>query len=397
MYSRYLKQDKEHITSLRRRIRTQDVDEALIKAKEGITRLEDAAILFNAQDDQYHELCDISNRRTLQHHGDSIGLIAPLYISSYCVNDCEGCNYRRSNKEIERKVLSLDEFEDELGAISELGYLTLELVGGSFTPNAEIYQKFLQLIEYAKQRMKTGKIENLAFSIDALTEKEYSDFADADLTLIQWQESYDRRTYRQMVGENGTKSDMNKRMNAYEEWITAGGKKFGLGILAGLSDDFFEDVMSVIAHGEYLEREYGIAPSVIGIPRMQEADVDKAGTLKQRDKISDEDLLKIVAVYRLCFPQANIVASTREPQNVIRQILYTGATFTNHTCSTNVGGYPNLVKILRGDISSDEKKKQLEEIQRGKNQQFFHPDPIFEEMKRTIESVGRKINPKKEF
>ncbi|MFC2135940.1 hypothetical protein ACFLTH_15095 [Bacteroidota bacterium] len=397
MYSEQLRQDKEHIASLSRELKTQNIDESLSKAKEGIITLEDASILLNAQGVQYQNLLDLSNQRTAQNHGDSVGLIAPLYVSSYCVNDCQGCNYRRSNDEIERKVLSITEFRGELEAINGLGYLTLELVSGSFGPNTKMYQQFLELIDHSKQALKTGKLENLAFSIDALTEKEYSIFADRDLTLIQWQESYDKDAYKQMVGEKGTKSDMNKRMNTYEEWIKAGGQKFGLGILAGLSDIFFEDVLTVIAHGKYLEREYGIAPSVIGIPRMQEAYVDKAGTLKQRCKISDEDLLKMVAVYRLCFPKANIVASTREPQNIVKEILYTGATFTNHICSTNVGGYSSLAKILRRTIDPEEKKKQLREIQRGKNQQFFHPDPLFDEMKNSIESVGRKINPKKEF
>lgn len=398
MYSDKVNRDREIVKSLIRDYSLEEKAEILNKVENEIPTLKDVAILLNIDESQYSKLIELARQKTLDYHGNSVGLIAPLYVSSYCVNDCKGCNYRRSNEEIKRKVLSLNEFKDEINAINELGYLTLEIVSGSFIPNNKIYRRFLEFIEHAKQKLKKSQIENLAFSIDALTEKEYSEFVDANLILIQWQESYDMNAYLSMVGEKtGTKSNINKRMNTYEEWIKAGGKRFGLGILAGLSDNFFEDVLMVIAHGKYLEKNYGISPSVIGIPRMQEAYVGESRTFKQRSSISDENLLKMVSAYRLCFPKANIVASTREPQDVIKQILFSGGTFTNHTCSTNVGGYPVLKEILNKDISYDEKKKLLEAIQRGKNQQFFHPDPLFDEMLATIESVGKKIDSKKEF
>ena len=41
------------------------------------------------------------------------------------INNCNGCNHRRSNQEIKRKKLSMDNFVDEIKTIMSLGYSTL--------------------------------------------------------------------------------------------------------------------------------------------------------------------------------------------------------------------------------------------------------------------------------
>jgi 2-iminoacetate synthase len=399
MYSKHVMQDSNYINGLMNNLigSKRDADLSLSRAKAGNLTLDDAIFLLGAANDNFQELIESAHEIRIRYHGNKVGLIAPLYFSSYCINDCLGCNYRRTNEKIERKLLTLGEFKEELEAIRTLRYPTLELVSGSFKPQTMIYERFLSLIESAKESTADGYFKNLAFCIDALTAKEYADFADKNLTLVQFQESYDPPAYENMTGKTGTKADMEKRMNAYDEWISAGGKKFGLGILAGISDNFFKDVLMVIAHGKYMEKEYGISPSLIGIPRMQAAHSDKITTMQKRNGISDQALLKMVAVYRLAFPKASIVASTRETQEVIKQILYAGGTFTNHTCSTNVGGYPVLIRILNLDISDGKKKKMLEKILRGKDGQFYHPDPLFEEMKETIDSLGLRIDLDKEF
>jgi 2-iminoacetate synthase len=394
MYSSYLESDSVYVSSLIKEVGKREVDCALLRAETGILSLEDAALLLTASADSFSKLLQIAHNCTKIHHKDSIGLIAPLYVSNYCVNDCEVCNYKKSNSEIERKTLNLEEFEKELDSILQIGYPTLELVSGSFGAKDKRYNLFLRMLDIAKENTS---FENLAVSINALTQKEYVDFVGERITLIQWQESYDPEAYKRLVGKSENKFDFYKRANAYEEWISAGGKKFGIGILAGISPLFYRDVLMTIAHGKYLEKEYGLSPSIIGIPRIQEAHVNKTETLQKRKSVSDQDLLKMVAVYRLAFPSANIVASTREPPEIVKQILYTGGTFTNHVCSTKVGGYSAILKILTTNISSDEKKKMLEEIQRSKDQQFFHPDPLLEEVEAMMKELELRINFKKKF
>jgi 2-iminoacetate synthase len=306
------------------------------------------------------------------------------------------CNFRRSNKTIIRKTMTINTFKKEVDALVKLKYSTIELVSGAFMPNTKIYDTFIDCMNYGKKVLDKNKITNFAFAVDALTQKEYLDFVDPRFTLIQWQETYDTNTYNKYLG-SGQKSNMSKRIDAYEEWINAGGKKLGIGILAGLSDNFFEDVLMTIAHGKYLEQKYNISPTVIGIPRLQISNTNKELTLEGRKKISNKDLLKAIAIYRLCFPKANIVASTREPQNVIKNSLFVGATFTNYVCSTDIGNYDSLSKIINSNLPDNKKNQLLRDIQKNNSQQFFHPDPIFNEMKNTIEDAGKNIDFKKEF
>lgn len=323
-----------------------------------------------------------SKRLTQKYHGNEVGLIAPLYFSNICVNNCRGCDFKLTNKSLMRRTLNEIQLKEEIEYIQKMGYGTIELVSGSFHWKSNMKEKFLKFLEAGRN------LQNLAFNIDSLTEHEYKEFANDNLTMILWQESYNKKSYRRMVGQNSpTKSDFYKRIKSQENWIKAGGKKYGLGILAGVSNEFFKDIENSIEHGLFLKKEFGLEPSVIGIPRYQISNTNYKLTKNLRQRVSDEDLLKAVALYRIFFPKANIVASTREPQEMIEKILEVGGTFTNFFCSTDVGGYENLLEL---HILGKEKIKK-------NNEQFFHPDPTFKKMKKTIEKAGKIIKHDKEF
>ncbi|NOR87988.1 MAG: radical SAM protein, partial [Bacteroidales bacterium] len=93
--------------------------------------LSDTAILVNATDpiliDEIKQ-----GARTLKKnvYGNRIVLFAPLYIGNKCVNNCEYCGFKASNKEAIRKTLTDEEIIKEVEALEDNGQKRLILVYG---------------------------------------------------------------------------------------------------------------------------------------------------------------------------------------------------------------------------------------------------------------------------
>ena len=49
-------------------------------------------------------------------YGNRIVLFAPLYIGNDCINDCQYCGFRRTNPEVSRRTLSLQDLDREVEA-----------------------------------------------------------------------------------------------------------------------------------------------------------------------------------------------------------------------------------------------------------------------------------------
>ncbi len=277
----------------------------------------------------------------------------------------------KNNRNLKRKTLNFGEFKREFNLLKEIGYETIEIVGGGFSLKSGIGERFLQFMDYGKRSIK-----NFAFFVDTLEPEDYEKIADPRITMIHWQESYFKHDYFKMV-KSGPKTDFEKRLNAHDFYMMAGGRKVALSVLAGVADDFLKDAFMVLCHAKYLEKQYGIAPSCFGTVRIKE--IERKG-IREFSKIPNEQMYLATAVYRLMFPESNIIATSREPQKIIARQLKAGATFTNTTCTTIPGGYADMVK--NEDASCG---------------QFHHESPPIEVVEKTIKSVGKEINWDKEL
>ena len=108
------------------------VKEILEKAKkaEGITP-EEAGILLNINDsDLLDEMFHVARAIKEKIYGKRIVMFAPLYISNYCVNNCEYCGYQHKNGELHRKKLTKEELIDEVKALEKLGHKRIVLEAG---------------------------------------------------------------------------------------------------------------------------------------------------------------------------------------------------------------------------------------------------------------------------
>src|SRR3989339_25413 len=125
--------DEDKINELIESKPTKDkINEILDKSLslKGLT-LEEAAFLLNVNDDELLEkLFKAAKTVKEKIYGKRIVLFAPLYLSNYCANNCLYCGFRLDNKEIQRKVLSVDEVIQEVQEIVNTGHKRLLLVAG---------------------------------------------------------------------------------------------------------------------------------------------------------------------------------------------------------------------------------------------------------------------------
>ena len=93
--------------------------------------LDEVATLLNIEDPEQLDAVFTAARELKQSiYGNRIVLFAPLYIGNDCVNDCQYCGFRRSNREAQRVTLNQAEVRAEIEALERVGHKRLILVFG---------------------------------------------------------------------------------------------------------------------------------------------------------------------------------------------------------------------------------------------------------------------------
>jgi len=90
----------------------------------------EAALLLQVQDeDTLGAIFDTASSIKKSIYGDRLVFFAPLYLSSYCVNECSYCGFHASN-EAPRKKLSMEEIKEQTARLIEMGHKRLLLEFG---------------------------------------------------------------------------------------------------------------------------------------------------------------------------------------------------------------------------------------------------------------------------
>jgi 2-iminoacetate synthase len=281
-----------------------------------------------------------ANQIKLETLGNTIKFFIPIYLSNVCVNDCLYCSYRMGHSSMPRKTLTEAEFRNELEQVLGMGYRVLELVT-SESPELKINKQLAKYVSIAREMVDKAsqaeeKPEVLLMSW-ALRDDEFKAVRDAGCDAFYlWQETYDRDIYNSLHPEGTPKADFEWRTSAFERALNAGFERVGLGVLFGLGPWEFE-VLSLIAHGKYLETTSGHPIDVIGIPRFKPA--EGAPMQAPPYPVSDDDLRLAVALNRLAFPYTNVFLNTREKLNLVLDLLEGGGSEMNMACAIYPGGY----------------------------------------------------------
>jgi 2-iminoacetate synthase len=266
-------------------------------------------------------------------YGNRLVLFAPLYISDYCVNDCEYCGFHCRNRELKRKKLSMTEIRRQAALLIGMGHKRVLLEAGEHPENSIDYVcDAIRAIYETKKG--NGEIRRVNVNIAATTTENYKRLKLAGIGTYQlFQETYHRGTYADL--HKGPKADYNRQLTAHERAFKAGIDDFGMGVLFGLYDHRFE-VLSLLAHAKYMDARYGVGPHTVSVPRFRPA---SSVDFSPSHPVSDADFLRLIAVIRLSLPYTGMIISTRESAGIRKKAFKIGISQTSAASKTSPGGY----------------------------------------------------------
>ena len=273
-------------------------------------------------------------------YGKRIVLFAPLYLSSYCVNNCVYCGYKRSNKEQLRKRLTMEEIQREVEILESLGHKRLAVEAGEDPKNCPIEYVTDAIKAIYSIRDGNGSIRRVNINIAATTIEDYQKLKAAEIgTYILFQETYKRDRYAELH-PSGPKHDYNWHTTAMDRAMKGGIDDVGIGVLYGLYDWKFETV-AMFLHAEHLEKTFGVGPHTISVPRMRPAGAVNLDTFPYL--VPDAAFKKIIAAIRLAVPYTGMILSTREDPDFRDELIDCGISQISAGSCTGVGGYQKTV------------------------------------------------------
>jgi 2-iminoacetate synthase len=308
---------------------TEDEVKWALSRKPGYYVLDRLLMLISPSAENFIEqMAQIAHQLTLQRFGRTVRLYAPLYVSNYCVNDCLYCGFNKSHK-FPRIRLTVEQAVAEAETIAKEGFKDLLLVSSED-------KNFITVDYLAELASKLRpKFSSLSVEIYQMSADEYAKLFAAGIEGVTlYQETYDRETYRK-YHPAGPKADYDYRLSAPDSFGQAGMREIGLGALLGL-DDWRLETLALAEHAHYLMKRYWKSRVSFSFPRLRPAkDVDSA----QFNLLSDTNLVQMILALRLCFADAGMTISTREPAHLRDQLVKLGITRMSAGSKTNPGGY----------------------------------------------------------
>ena len=308
---------------------TEDEVKWVLSRKPGYYVLDRLLMLISpAAENFIEQMAQIAHQLTLQRFGKTVRLYAPMYLSNLCVNDCVYCGFNKSHR-FPRIRLTIEQALAEAEIIAKEGFKDLLLVSSED-------KNFITVDYLAELASKLRpKLSSLSVEIYQMTTEEYAKLFAAGIEGVTlYQETYDRKTYRK-YHPAGPKADYDYRLSAADSFGQAGMREIGLGALLGL-DDWRLETLALAEHAHYLMKRYWKSRVSFSFPRLRPAkDVDSA----RFNLLSDKNLVQMILALRLCFADAGMTISTREPAHLRDQLVKLGITRMSAGSKTNPGGY----------------------------------------------------------
>ncbi|MGL4861542.1 MAG: [FeFe] hydrogenase H-cluster radical SAM maturase HydG [Cetobacterium sp.] len=332
--------DQEYIEKVLQKSEKTDYDEierVLNKAqnKNGLTHMEVATLLQIKDKNQKKRLYEIAGEIKRSIYGNRIVVFAPLYVSDYCINNCTYCGYKRDNK-FPRKKLTREEIQNEVKLLEKMGHKRLALELGEDSINAPIEYVLEAIDAVYTTKFENGSIRRINVNIAATTVENYKKLKIANIgTYILFQETYHKPTYEK-VHPNSIKGDYQYHLTAFNRAMEGGIDDVGGGVLFGLADYKYE-ILALMIHNEYLEKNYGVGFHTISVPRIKKA--EGMSLDEYPHQIDDDTFRDIVAIIRLAVPFTGMILSTRETAELRRELIKYGISQISAGSSADVGGY----------------------------------------------------------
>ncbi len=297
--------------------------------------LEEVATLVQANTPDQIEIIKSAARKLKEKvYGKRIVLFAPLYVGNLCMNNCEYCGFKASNKNAIRKTLGREELIKNVEALEKNGQKRLILVYGEhprYTP------------EYIADTVKTvygvktgnGEIRRVNINAAPLSIEGFSTVKDSGIGTYQvFQETYHPEAYK-LYHKSGRKADYDYRLVSLDRAQEAGLDDVGIGALFGLYDWRFE-VMGLVRQTNHLEACYNVGPHTISFPRLQDAAEFK---VNPEYVVSDDEFTRIIAILRLAVPYTGMILTAREPKHIRKEVLRYGCSQVDAGTKIEMGAY----------------------------------------------------------
>jgi 2-iminoacetate synthase len=321
-----------------------ETQEILQKSLEGNLPLEDSVRLLEiGNHPEAQEQFDLMREFTylqFRNQPNKLRHIAPVYLSSYCIDTCGYCNFSAKRKDVKRARLELSRLEEELSEVLGSGNRVIEFTLATdpeFTPEV-----LAEYISKTREILSGEQGSGILLCSDHFTEEKYRNLKEAGLWgIVQWDETLDKEIYEKWHKSSPRKSDFTTRTNNHDRAIHAG-LEVATGCLFGLSD-FRYDVLMQLAKIRYLGQEHGIKPFVFGTPRLKPI----AGKqLHPKFEVNDRQYETALMVYKISEPNIARWLQTREsPELNLRNIL-DGDFYTYRCGEVKPGGYKVNINSL---------------------------------------------------
>jgi 2-iminoacetate synthase len=323
-----------------------------LSRKPGYYVLDRLLILISPAAENYLEkMAQLAHQLTLQRFGRTIRLYAPLYLSNLCVNSCLYCGFNKTHK-FPRIRLTIEQALADAEIIAKEGFRDLLLVSSE--------DKSFITVDYLTELASKlrGKFSSLSIEIYQMTTDQYSKLFAAGIEGVTlYQETYDRDLYRE-YHPAGPKADYDYRLNTADSFGQAGMREIGIGALLGLADWRLE-TLALAEHAQYLTKRYWKSRVSFSFPRLRPAkdvDTDASGF----SLLSDKNLVQMILALRLCFADAGLTISTREPAYLRDRLVTLGITRMSAGSKTNPGGYAGRAdSVGQFDISDTRSPAQI--------------------------------------
>ncbi|MBN2681534.1 MAG: [FeFe] hydrogenase H-cluster radical SAM maturase HydG [Bacteroidales bacterium] len=302
--------------------------------------LQETAILAKAEDPKLIEIIKEGARELKKRiYGNRIVLFAPLYVGNLCSNNCKYCGFRASNKNADRKTLSIDELSENIVALEQNGQKRLILVFGEHAKyDADFIAKAVETAYSVKSG--NGEIRRVNINAAPLDLEGFKKLHEAGIGTFQvFQETYHKETY-EYYHTSGKKADYNYRLTSLDTAQQAGLDDVGIGALFGLYDWRFE-VLSLVRHTNHLEACFNVGPHTISFPRIQAADNSE---VRSDYIVSDEEFTRIIAILRLAVPYTGMILTARESAEIRREVLAYGCSQIDAGTKIEIGAYAEKFK-----------------------------------------------------
>ncbi len=316
-----------------------EVEEILAHARElkGISFEETEKLLLVEDNELLEEIFQTANYIKNEIYGKRLVLFAPLYVSNLCNNDCAYCGFRVSNRKLKRATLTVEQVKKEVEELVSEGHKRVLLVSGEGLGETALDYTVRCIDAIYSVKKGNGEIRRINVNIAPLSVDGFKKLKAAKIGTYQlFQETYHYPTYKK-VHPRGPKSDYLYHLTAMDRAFQAGIDDVGVGILFGLYDYKFE-ILALLQHIKHLEKEFGLGPHTISVPRIEPANGAPL-SFEPPYPVSDRDFKKIIALLRITVPYTGIILSTRETPEMRREAFSLGVSQISAGSRTNPGGY----------------------------------------------------------